>query len=135
MSTDLPTYFPPAARTEAIKYVRENGHIIVTEIFKKHGWTVKVDKFRGWIKEASRRDLELGHVVTVFFEDDFWSVSFRSGEIHETIFYWLKDENRFCTFTYRKMAAYEIPDYIETLIARDGGKGLRERLLTYKSSF
>jgi hypothetical protein len=124
--------------TCTIEYIRRIGQIKVIESFKSRGWGVTLDRV-GWIQRAEKtiriyeRDCNIGYNLSFRFEKDFHTIHFKSDDVAELIVYWLPAELRFCTFTFRKMEAEELPDYIE-MILRDNTKQLNERLMQYKQS-
>jgi hypothetical protein len=129
----LPCERPTRAFT--LDYITETGQAAVIDVFTKAGWRVRTWPHNGDISSATRFIPALNRDATFHFNrPNFEEVTFHNGPVIGTVFEWLPSENRFCTFTFRKLTAPEIPDYIALCIDNDT-LDLTHRLLTYKSSF
>jgi hypothetical protein len=125
------------AVAHAIEYVRYTGRQKVLDIIAYHGWSWEVDANNQYI-EAKYTWPAINDnpsaTVRLLVDKDFSKVEFRGWGIDEVVLYWVPEEARFCTFTFRKLEAKEIPEYFELLV-KGGAKALKKRLSQYKQSF
>jgi hypothetical protein len=136
MNGDGPTYFPPAALTAAIKYIKELGNTEIMNLFKTRGWSRKIDS-RGALYSAGKHwDPTIREYHLSFtFSDDFMNIHFLTDKRDIEILAWDTKLRCWVSFTCRRLAARELPAYIDMCLGEGDAEPLRKKLDEWHEGF
>lgn len=103
-------------------------------VFETHGWEIKLSPDSEFIEEGR---ITLGfekEARVITFDRSTLNISFRFGEINQTILYWVGQELRFRSFRGKTVSREDLANYLDLSI-KGGGYYLIQELAKYAETF